>query len=64
MKKLLSVVLASFVLLSGCAKQPTEAETKLEQMRSRIRTAEEEELNKLFDIIIEENIAAFEELAK
>ena len=40
------------------------AETKLEQMRSRIRTAEEEDLNKLFDRIIEENIGAFEELAK
>ena len=40
------------------------AETKLEQTRNRIRNAEEEELNKLFDIIIEENIAAFEELAK
>lgn len=33
-------------------------------MRSRIRTAEEEDLNKLFDRIIEENTAAFEELAK
>lgn len=31
MKKLISLVLMSLVLISGCAGQPTEAETKLEQ---------------------------------
>ena len=40
------------------------AETKIDKLRKQIRNAEEDELDELFDRIIEENIEAFEELAK